>query len=403
MSRLPRVFGFTDDEFLKFRLLAEGVRVGEAARAAWHAQFGGPLTLAEYATTSGVAVVLPGDLYVNAPLEESADLPELAYAGDTFVIHDRGRAIPVSVIPVPTVTDELQIDGLDGTEQPNSNYGVTHTDRVRVSPIAGCAWKCHFCDLPFEFTYRKKHQDNLLATILAAQRDPLSPARHVLVSGGTPRKPIPDRPGRPGSNDEAWIDGVFEHLCANSPLPVDIMLPPRTDLRHPAFLRSIGANMLSINLEVSDPERARQIAPAKSKVGRDHTLNYIEKAVEAFGVGYVQSLVVFGEAIEPNESTLRGVQDLVDRGCVPVLSPFRPHHLTPLADSPAAGAEEMARMYRAALEICEASEHAIKPGPRCVACHHNTTTLPDDSGFYLRDGDDITGGRWAAASSAQPT
>ncbi|MDQ8043087.1 MAG: hypothetical protein AAGC46_00355 [Solirubrobacteraceae bacterium] len=397
------MYGFTDDELLKFRLLADGVRVSDAARVAWQERFGGPLTLAEYATTSGVAIVLPGHLYVNAPLEDDDRLPELVVGDGGFVVRDGSRDVPIDVIPVPAVTDDLQVDGLDGTEQPNSNYGVTHTDRVRVSPIAGCAWKCHFCDLPFEFAYRKKHADNLLNTILAAERDPLSPARHVLVSGGTPRAPVKDRPGRPGTNDEAWIDGVFEHLATHSPLPVDIMLPPRKDLGHPAWLRSIGVNMLSINLEVSDPARAKVIAPAKSKVGRGHTLDYIERAVEAFGVGYVQSLVVFGEAIEPNESTLQGVRDLVDRGCVPVLSAFRPHHRTPLADAPAATFEEMASMYRRTLDICDASEFDIRPGPRCIACHHNTATLPDDSGFYIGQDDDITGGRWAKASSAPAT
>ena len=114
----------------------------------------------------------------------------------------------------------------------------------------------------------------------------------------------------------------------------------------------------------------------------------------------MQSLVVFGSAIEPAGSTLRGVQDLVDRGCVPVLSAFRPHHRTPLADSPAATYEEMVSLYAAALEICAASEHDVRPGPRCVACHHNTATIPDDSGFYIRADDDITGGRWQGSSSA---
>ena len=45
---------------------------------------------------------------------------------------------------------------MTGELHPLTRFGVTHTDRVRVSPIEGCAWKCHFCDLPYEFAYRKK-------------------------------------------------------------------------------------------------------------------------------------------------------------------------------------------------------------------------------------------------------
>jgi hypothetical protein len=267
---------------------------------------------------------------------------------------------------------------------------VTHTDRVRVSPISGCAWKCKFCDLPYEFAYRKKHADNLLEVIRVAQRDPLSPARHVLISGGTPRAPIPARPGRPGSDDEAWIDGVFEHLAERSPLPVDVMMPPRRDLGHPAWLRGVGVTGVSINLEISDPDRARALAPAKAKVGREHSLRYIEHAVEAFGVGFVQSLLVFGSAIEPLESTLRGVRSLVERGCVPVLSAFRPHHLTPLADAPAASYEEMVDVLARATEICVQVDNGVLPGPRCIACCHNTVTIPDDSPFYVGLDGDLT-------------
>lgn len=378
----------TFEELLKFRLLADGMRVEAAASAAWRERYSGPMTLAEYATTSGVSLVLPGELYVNAPLAAGEDLPELRHGADGFFVAADGVEVPVQTIPVPAFHERTQVDLYNGVEQPYTNFGVTHTDRVRVSPITGCAWKCHYCDLPYEFKYRKRHRDNMLAVVLAAQDDPAAPARHVLVSGGTPRAPMPDRPGRPGHDDEAWIDDVYAYLAEHSPLPVDVMMPPRRDLGHPAWLRSAGVNAVSINLEVSDPDRARAIAPVKAKLGRDHALDYIEAAVEAFGVGFVQSLLVFGSAIEPLESTLEGVQDLVDRGCVPVLSAFRPHHLTPLADAPAATYDEMVEAYLRTLEICERADNGVLPGPRCVPCHHNTVTLPGDSAFYVGlDGD----------------
>ncbi|MBE2318352.1 radical SAM protein [Solirubrobacter sp. CPCC 204708] len=380
---------FTALELLKLRLLADGVRLGEDAAAAWHERFEGPLTLAEYATTSGISVALPGELYVNAPLSAGEALPQLRY-DEGFVIVADGEVVPVEVVPVPSFHTRTQTDGYDGTVQPYTNYGVTHTDRCRVSPIGGCAWKCKFCDLPYEWGYRKKHPENLLNVILAAQDDPQAPARHVLVSGGTPRAPVPARPGRPAQDDEAWIDDVFAYLAEHSPLPVDVMLPPRRDLAHAEKLRRMGINMLSVNLEVSDPERTKVLAPAKAKVGREHTLNYIERAVEAFDVGFVQSLVVFGAAIEPLESTLRGVRDLAQRGCIPVLSPFRPHHLTPLADAPPASFEEIVEVLARSIEICEQAGTGVLPGPRCVACHHNTATLPDGSEFYAGAQDDLT-------------
>lgn len=372
----------THDELLKFRLLADGVRMHGSARSAWQERFSGPMTLAEYATTSGVNLILPGALYVNAPLADSDEVPVLRFGDGRFLVSHRGVDVPTDVVPVPAFHDRTTTDRFDGTPQPLTNYGVAHTDRCRVSPIGGCAWKCKFCDLPYEFSYRKKHEENLLEVILAAKDDAQAPARHVLISGGTPRAPRPARGTRPALDDEAWIDEVFAYIAEHSPLPVDVMLPPRKSLEHPQRLRAMGLNMVSINLEVSDPDRAKQVAPAKAKVGRAHTLDYIEHAVEAFGVGYVQSLVVFGEAIEPIESTLRGVQDLVDRGAIPVLSAFRPHHLTPLADAPPATFDEMLTVFERTREICERAKVDVRPGPRCIPCHHNTATIPDRSGFY---------------------
>lgn len=174
-------------------------------------------------------------------------------------------------------------------------------------------------------------------------------------------------------------------------MPVDVMMPPRRDLGYPAWLRSVGVNSVSINLEASDPDRAAEITPQKSRLlGRQHFLDYIELAVESFGVGNVQSLLVFGSAIESLRSTLQGVQDLVDRGCIPVLSMFRPHPLTPLADSPATTVDEMLAVYDATLAICEQSSNGVLPGPRCIPCQHNTVTLPIEGGFYVAADGDLT-------------
>jgi len=367
----------TPEELLKLRLLAGGVRVEAAAAAVWRERFGGPLTLAEYATTSGVTLTLPGSLYVNAPLVSDGDAPVLRVEADAFFLGADGTELPIDVVPVPAFHGRTYDDA--GVVRPLTDLGVTHTDRCRVSPIAGCAWRCEFCDLPFEMRYRRKDSARLVELIRTAAIDPLVPAQHVLVSGGTP-----------GRKHEPWIDDAYEHITRESPLPVDVMMPPRRDERYPEWLRSIGVASVSINLEVSDPERARKITPQKSRlIGRDAFLDYIERAVESFGVGNVQSLMVVGSAIEPLDSTLAGVLDLVERGCVPVLSMFRPHAATPLADAPPATLKELMAAYEATLAICEEVGNGVLPGPRCIPCQHNCVALPLDDAFYIRRDNDL--------------
>lgn len=371
---------FTTEQELKMYLLAHGVQIDPEAERVWTEKFNGPMSLSEYASTSGICVYTASGNYINAPfIERFTMATEARFVFDgEFAVVLRGQRVPVSVIPVPAYHHTVYNDS--GVEHPYTNVGVTHTDRCRISPIEGCSWVCTFCDMPYEKRYRKKPKHELLRVIELAKNDPLSPARHVLISGGTPRP-----------EDELWIDGVYEFIAQNSPIPVDVMMPARRDMDYPARLRSAGVNLLSVNLEIWDVARAMRITPNKARLlGRDHYLNYIAKAVEVFGVGFVQSLMVFGEAIEPVESTLNGVKALAERGCMPVLSPFRPDFTTPMGKSSPASMEEMKRVYSESLDICEGSGTGVKPGPRCIPCHHNTITFPDGSGFYVPLGGDLT-------------
>ena len=365
---------------LRLRLLTEGVVVNSRAATAWRDTFAGPLTLGEYATTAGVSLRLEGGLFANAPVcARTEDSVELDYDGCRFVLNDGSGVVRVWPVPVPGWVERRQIDRMDGVERPYSSFGVTHSDRCRVSPIAGCAWTCKFCELPYELRYRRKHELDLLEVVKAAAVDQVTPARHVLVSGGTPR-----------SSDEPWFDGVLATIAERSPIPVDVMMPARTSIDYPRWLRSVGVNSVSVNLEIFDKDRARALMPRKARLGRDHFLKFIEAAVDAFGVGFVQSLVLVGSAIEPIGSTIHGIRALADRGCIPVLSPFRPHLSTPLASAAPVTLRESVAALEAAEEACSASGSGVRPGPRCVACHHNTIASADGDPFYCYADDDLT-------------
>lgn len=366
---------------LKLYLLAHGIVIDPHAEAVWRDMFDGPMTLNEYASTSGICVYTDGGVYMNVPFIEAfahSSEARFVFVDGTFAIECAGITTPVSVVPVPSYHKQTYRDG--ERDVPYTNLGVTHTDRIRISPIEGCGWVCTFCDLPYDFKYRKKPPSELVAVLDIAKRDRLAPARHVLVSGGTPKP-----------EDEAWIDEVYARVARASSMPVDVMMPPRADLGYPAKLRAAGINMMSINLEVYDQARARKITPNKlRRFGRDYYFDYIAEAVRVFGVGFVQSLIVFGTAIEDTAATLAGVEALAKRGCMPVLSPFRPDPKTPLGQQPPASFDEMRRVYYESLEICAESGTGVKLGPRCIPCQHNTVAFPDGSSFYVPLEGDLT-------------
>lgn len=370
---------FSAEQDLKLNVLANGIAIDPGAEEAWRGEFDGPISLNEYASTSGICLKIEdgGDgVYLNAPYSQEFTQGAEArlHYGGRFVVERLGAEFEVQIIPVPAYHGQTYMD--EGVERPYTDLGVTHTDRVRISPVEGCGMVCKFCNIPYELRYRKKPQDELLQVIDIAKDDPQTPARHVLISGGTPRL-----------DDELWEDETYEFIIENSPLPVDIMMTPREDPGYVRRLGEVGINLLSVNIEVFDETRAKQLIRSKARrFGQQGYLDYIEQAVDELGVGRVQSLILFGAAIEPVESTLQGVRALADRGCIPVLSPFRPDPRTPMEHEPSSTEAEMKEVYQRTLEICEEAGTGVKPGPRCVPCHHNTVAFSDGSDFYIPSG-----------------
>ena len=334
-----------------------------------------PLTLADYASTSGVSLALDDDdVWVNAPI--AAYNPnfvfdprhELAVNGDRLFLKniDTGRELAVRFAPVPAYYDHR-----NGHGEPYTAFVHTHTDRARLSPVRGCAMRCQFCDIPYEFKgkYFPKPFVKLLEAAARAIDDPIQPASHLLISGGTP-----------GKRDYTYLKQAYRGLIsAFEGIAVDVMMVPMRELIDLNELEAAGVNELSLNIEIWDRDRARRFMPEKYELGLTPQLDFIAEAVDQLGQGRVRSMLMVG--LEEAETTLAAVAELAKIGCVPVLSPFRPDPITDLASMPPPSAEEMARIFLEAREI--AGKYGVKLGPRCVPCSHNTLTLADGSADYV--------------------
>jgi hypothetical protein len=220
---------------------------------------------------------------------------------------------------------------------------------------------CKFCNLPYEFRYRTKRVEGLVDSVRRALADPVQPAHHVLISGGTPK-----------SADVEYVREVYEAVITGFPdVPVDIMMVPRDDLMDPVWLDEIGVGELSVNLEIYNLELAGKLMRQKAKQGREHYLDYLEKAAGTLGSYRVRSMLMVG--LEPVEDTLAGVDAIAARGAVPVLSPFRPDPKTPLRDLQPTGSDRLEEIYLRARDITMG--HDVPLGPSCIPCSHNTVTL----------------------------
>lgn len=354
----------SDAAEVKFEVLASGVSVEPSCLAhLLEANSERPLTPADYASTTGLILRLDRLVWVNAPIAEHnpnfVDSPTyiLEHTADGMTLQGAARSAAAEVWAQPAY------HGTAGpTGRPWNHLIVTHGDRARLAPIGGCAMACKFCNIPYEDPYVTKPIELLLQSIDLALNDPIQPARHLLISGGTPR-----------ATDVPYLRDVYRTVLERFPgLEVDIMMAPVDGLFDLDELAELGIHQLSVNLEIFDLDQARRLAPHKYRQGRQHYLDFISSATERLGAGTVRSMLMVG--LETAGSTLNGVRAILDVGGVPVLSPFRPDPVTPLRDEPPFSAEELREVFLESSEM--AASYGSVLGPDCGPCSHNTMTLP---------------------------
>lgn len=354
----------TTAERMKFDVLSDGISITPAAMEHIDAaNRGRAMTPADYASTSGVILELDGDVWVNAPIAlynaNFVDAPThvLDAVDGALVLRDDVAEVGARFWLPPDYHDEHNDAG-----EAFTSYAFTHSDRVRISPIEGCAVACKFCNLPYDFQYRKKNIDGLAGSVARALNDKTQPAHHVLISGGTPHP-----------EDFGYVSAVYERVIAGFPdTDVDIMMAPLHGLLDVDWLDRIGVAELSVNIEIFSADIARRTMRWKSDLGLDHYLSFLAGAAEVLGPGRVRSMLLVG--IEPMDATLAGVRAIAERGCVPVLSPFRPDPSTPLSSVPPPSGAVMLETYLRAVDVVTAYD--VPLGPSCIPCTHNTLTLP---------------------------
>jgi hypothetical protein len=354
---------------LKAELMTEGLAIDPSVREVL-AQNGEPITLADYASTSGITLELENDAWVNAPIADFnanfVEVPnnELRRDQDELYITGASGDFAAKFIPVPAYYDKELSDGT-----PITQIAVTHADRLRISPTIGCTFKCRFCDLPYETKYHGVRSLEMISEATqVAMADTRLSAEHILVSGGVP-----------ALRDYGAELDVYEHTIAENPdVDVDIMMAPVERLLDLERLKKIGAAGLSVNMELWNIEMADKIMPSKMRLSREQYLDFIERAVEVFGRGAVRSALLVG--LESMDDTLAGVEALAQRGADPMLSPFRPSPITPLANFKPPTTDQLVETYLRSQELVE--KYDVKLGPRCIPCGHNVMVVPDDSGDY---------------------
>ena len=359
---------------LKIRLMQQGAVFAPSARRTMCASSSGEISFMDYATTGGVVMVLDERVYANVPVKFRDTPFRVELQADRLILlcHELPLPHSVRIIPVPKYAlDARRLS--DGTLV--SDAVMTHADRVRISPVNGCAFHCSFCTCN-HLVYWEKPCALLDEAFRIALADPYNRPRHALISGGTPKAT---------AESYEWLNAVYHHFPTTYPdMEFDVMLSPRclTPAPHCAegytdFLRFLrddcGVRTLSVNLELYNETYRRRLIPEKAAIGVENYRLFIKKAVDIFGPMTVRSSLIAG--LEPTEDTLLGVRLLSEIGCIPVLSAFVPAPGTDGAACPAPAPEFLLELVEKAGSAAGAC--GLPLGPLCHPCAHNSITMED--------------------------
>ena len=363
---------------LKLHLLHHGCRVSPKAAVEVMRRGKRPRRVRS-GSCGGLDIVLESDVHVNVPVDEAfaEQSPfELRQRDNALVLHrdDGGLGDGVTLDLVPEPAFQLDPPGADGAIR----IGQVCFDRLGIGLTNLCTFwrgadrRCKFCSIGLNLGQeeRTKGLDEIVRVVDLAYSDSVSPARHLLLGGGTP--PGDDAGG-------AAIAVAAETIKQRWPdRAIYAMLAAPRDLGVLEVMAAAGVDEVGMNLELFDSAMADHFLPGKHReLGRDRYLGALERAVELFGPVHTRSILIVG--LEPTECTLAGVDALASRGVMPILSPFRPLGGTVLADHPRPDPEAMWDLAAAATEV--AGAYGVPIGPTCRACQANTIT-PADHALY---------------------
>ena len=149
----------------------------------------------DYITTKGLMIVLDYKIYVNADINEESPFL-IDYEDEQYILKYKNKLIcKIKIIQPPEFA--LKRKKLNSGELITNLINI-HGDRVRIQPIEGCAFKCKFCSLN-KFKYKKYPIDILDEAFQFALNN--CNFKHVLISGGTPRK---------NEEDYTYLNNVYE-------------------------------------------------------------------------------------------------------------------------------------------------------------------------------------------------
>lgn len=359
--------------WLKLELFCKGLRIDKSCNLEQDAR---PILRTRGGLGSGLEIILPGGLCVNAPLEEHfvRDSPYLLIKQDgRYYIEKDGKVLCKTTLPhKPKFYDRRTSSG-----KLMSRIGVMQGTYLGIYPTKVCEfWQmtprmnCKFCSVGLNVGNTEEYEksvEEVLETVEAARRE----ERITFVHFNT------------GYLYEEELDILEPYIKAvkrKTGLLIGVQCPPNSNLSKYDHLKKIGVDHVSFCLEVYSAERFKEICPGKYKyIGQKKYWDAIEYCVKIFGKGKVAGEIIAG--LEEPKDTIKAIEDFAKIGAVSTVCIFRPCLGTTLEGLYPPQPKEIMSVFKRMYEVCLENKIPIGIAPNIKV---SLVLLPEEGRCFLQ-------------------
>lgn len=288
--------------------------------------------------TKSIELVLPGDVLVSAPVDEAftKDSPyRLLQRDERFVLESEGESAEVRIVAPPKYYTKKTRSGI-----PMWRVGHSYGPYIAINPAKRCGFSesgtpCRFCDTVTQAADRDQPipVEDVVDTVRAAFADGASEFVYLHIG-------YIDSPDAGVQFIEPYVRAIKRHFDTL----VAVQLQPPRDNRWIDYIYAIGVDAISYSIEIHDEKILAEMCSGRAvQVGRERYYEALRHAATIFPNGTVWSDLIVG--LEPIDSTLAGIDSLVEMGVLPVLSVFRPLGDTDLRDHPMPTTQDVAPVF----------------------------------------------------------
>ncbi|RLC44610.1 MAG: hypothetical protein DRH70_08640 [Candidatus Coatesbacteria bacterium] len=357
--------------YIKLDLFCRGMRIDPSCDIQHD---GRPILRTRAGLGSGLDMILPGNVWVNAPVEEdfAKSSPYCLHKEDgEYVLRHDGECVAEVTLPArPTFYGASTTSG-----KLMSQVGVMQGTYLGIYPTRLCYhWtlkprqNCKFCSVGLNLGQKEamhKTVEDVVETVLAARRE----CRITFVHFNTGYQ-----------EGDTYLDDLEPFIKAvkkRTGLLIGVQTPPHPDLSRYSKLRKMGVNNVSFCFELMDEGRLREVCPGKSRfVGLKRYLDAIEHCASMFDT--TNGEIIAG--LEPVEKTLEAIDWITGVGAIPTVCVFRPLKGTDYESVPPPKTEEVAPIFARLYQRCMEHNLPIGIAPNIKV---SMVLLPEEGRYFL--------------------